>query len=107
MDIRAGDLVVCVDGRLHPASHKMELVEGRHYRVRFVDPVSRPHPVFGMDDGELRLQGVAPDVRSGFAACRFRKLNDEADDLALIEMIKGRRPVETAEPTREPAQVRP
>lgn len=81
MNAGPGDLVVCVDN--HGAR---ELREGRVYTVSLVNT----YPAgLGYDLAKQRpLDGWLD-----FKAERFRKLNDEPDDMAVIRRIKSCKPV--------------
>mgnify|MGYP006935482359 CR=1 FL=1 len=105
-DIQPGDVVVCVDDR--PGSPPIDpgVRLSRTYRVTAVTHLSAPHTLFGEDGGGLALEGVRPpDDRQFFAAARFRKLNDEADDADLIARIRACKP--TRIPTLHPIQTLP
>ena len=87
-DWKAGDLAVCVDNGPHhstlnsAANLSHLLVIGRAYRVQavFVGPYSR--------ETCLSVGVPVTTLDGGVGAWRFRKLNDEPDDIALIERIR-------------------
>lgn len=93
-DWKAGDIAACVDDRPGEPPIPCRVKRGRLYRVSGVLRRSDPHSLFGEDGGGLALAGVHPECgRKYFAAKRFRKLNDEPDDIELIERIKASKPV--------------
>jgi hypothetical protein len=83
-DIRAGDLVICVDaqpiaGLTTNFAFVAKLKQGRVYTV--LKAYSRALDIKGL---------VHPTC--AYATSRFRKLNDGEDDDALIERIKRCQP---------------
>jgi len=93
-DIKAGDLVVCVDVGPHPRTGealRAPLKLNAIYRVATVG-VSR----LGLSIVTLTTVALSPG-KIGILTSRFRRLNDKPDDIALIERIKR--------PVREPSHV--
>jgi hypothetical protein len=97
-DIRAGDVVVCVDAsecgdRGTPNSGL--LVDGGFYRVSCLG-----FPVAWAPEGDICCGLILAGIRSvnpdgSFHPDRFRKLNDEPDNAELIERIRRCRPVKS------------
>lgn len=89
-EIRAGDVVVCVDARSPNANGlpSDNLIEGRHYRVASTYPTN-----FFTGLG-LVLRETRPRVGArGFHAFRFRKL-DAAED-CFTQAMRNLIPLET------------
>jgi hypothetical protein len=89
-DIQPGDVVVCVDDRPpnNIVPERPALRRGYFYRVAKIAPAP--------ETGRLMAGMIGHECGDGRHWCwfvsRFRKLNDTADDAALIARIKGCQP---------------
>jgi len=93
-DFKPGDVVVCVDDTPHP--EWVRYLNDSMYTARYGIRKGMLYRVVGtgLDDGEvmLSLDGIASPA-GAWPSWRFRKLNDEPDDIALIERIKACKPI--------------
>lgn len=108
-DIRAGDVVVCVDASPSPTWGDIGLRHGHHYRVACL---SEPSPCYHCNRSAwvpgLMILGLSNEG-IGFCARRFRKLRPAED--VFIQASREWRPIE--QPVEMPAfprvdvQIRP
>lgn len=102
-DFAKGDLVVCVDASppCHATTARSHALarqycrRGAVYRIEHVCfSWSKLHPRML----SLQFEGIDSSPTAGFAAARFRKLNDTADDAEMIARIKRCKPIKEFEP---------
>lgn len=90
-NIQPGDVVMCVDDR-SPNSivpDRPVLRRGHLYRVAKITHGDKTgKPMLGLDE-----HAIGNGLHWCWYADRFRKINDEPDDIALIARIKLCRPV--------------
>lgn len=100
-DIRAGDVMACVDDSPCTCCGIKTLIRaGRLYRVEGI------YPWRGLLYLELLGVGATGSHVRGENSARFRKLNDEPDNIELIERIKRRAPVRIPDLPRVTTEVR-
>lgn len=96
-DIGPGDVVVCVDASTPPKNTGFPPI-GTLLSERAIYRVTEALNYVSAYDGIPATSVRIPDYpRWWFESWRFRKLNDEPDDVELVERIKACKPIRIGE----------